>query len=56
MLIQAVCGVLQVPLDTGIDLVAADKDGKFCAIQCKLYKENSKVSKSEIDSFLSASC
>ena len=43
-------------IDTGIDLVATDKDGKFCAIQCKLYKEDSKVPKSEIDSFLSVSC
>lgn len=40
--------------DTGIDLVASDKDGGFCAIQCKLYDANRKVSKSEIDSFLSA--
>lgn len=40
--------------DTGIDLVATDKDGGFCAIQCKLYDADRKVSKSEIDSFLSA--
>jgi len=40
--------------DTGIDLVASDKDGGLCAIQCKLYDANRKVSKSEIDSFLSA--
>lgn len=40
--------------DTGIDLVATDKDGGFCAIQCKLYDAARKVSKSEIDSFLSA--
>ena len=40
--------------DTGIDLVATDKDGGFCAIQCKLYDADRKVSKAEIDSFLSA--
>ena len=40
--------------DTGIDLVATDKDGGFCAIQCKLYDAERKVSKAEIDSFLSA--
>lgn len=40
--------------DTGVDLVATDKDGGFCAIQCKLYDADRKVSKSEIDSFLSA--
>lgn len=40
--------------DTGIDLVATDKDGGFCAIQCKLYDTDRKVSKAEIDSFLSA--
>lgn len=40
--------------DTGIDLVATTKDGEFYAIQCKLYDADRKVSKSEIDSFLSA--
>ncbi|WP_407511210.1 DEAD/DEAH box helicase [Acinetobacter baumannii] len=40
--------------DTGIDLVATTKDGEFHAIQCKLYDADRKVSKSEIDSFLSA--
>ena len=40
--------------DTGIDLVATDKDGGFYAIQCKLYDADRKVSKAEIDSFLSA--
>ncbi|MBJ9484044.1 DEAD/DEAH box helicase [Acinetobacter baumannii] len=40
--------------DTGIDLVATTKDGEFHAIQCKLYDANSKVTKAEIDSFLSA--
>ncbi|MEN8291062.1 type ISP restriction/modification enzyme [Acinetobacter radioresistens] len=40
--------------DTGIDLVATTKDGEFHAIQCKLYDADRKVTKSEIDSFLSA--
>jgi len=40
--------------DTGIDLVATTKDGEFHAIQCKLYDADRKVSKAEIDSFLSA--
>lgn len=40
--------------DTGIDLVATTKDGEFHAIQCKLYDANRKVTKAEIDSFLSA--
>ncbi|MDH2625239.1 DEAD/DEAH box helicase family protein [Acinetobacter baumannii] len=40
--------------DTGIDLVATTKDGEFYAIQCKLYEADRKVTKAEIDSFLSA--
>ncbi|MFV5369076.1 type ISP restriction/modification enzyme [Acinetobacter junii] len=40
--------------DTGIDLVSTTKDGEFHAIQCKLYDADRKVSKAEIDSFLSA--
>ncbi len=40
--------------DTGIDLVATTKDGEFYAIQCKLYDADRKVTKAEIDSFLSA--
>lgn len=40
--------------DTGIDLVATTKDGEFQAIQCKLYDADRKVTKAEIDSFLSA--
>lgn len=42
--------------DTGVDLVAALRDSdKHAAIQCKFYKADSTVAKSEIDSFLSAS-
>jgi len=42
--------------DTGIDLVAklADEDG-YCAIQCKFYDENHRMSKKDIDSFFTAS-
>src|SRR5690349_9949962 len=42
--------------DTGIDLVARDKDtGHDVAIQCKFFGPTTTVSKPMIDSFLSAS-
>ena len=42
--------------DTGIDLVATNADdGQFTAIQCKMYEIGHTVSKSDIDSFVSAS-
>lgn len=42
--------------DTGIDLVAVDRiTGSNVAIQCKFYAPTSTISKSDIDSFLSAS-
>lgn len=42
--------------DSGIDLVAKKKDyDEYVAIQCKFYDENHSVSKSDIDTFLSAS-
>lgn len=42
--------------DTGIDLVAKKKDfDEYCAIQCKFYDENYSVSKSDVDTFISAS-
>lgn len=42
--------------DTGIDLVAklADEEG-YCAIQCKFYDENHRITKKDIDSFFTAS-
>ncbi|MCB1782860.1 MAG: DEAD/DEAH box helicase [Alphaproteobacteria bacterium] len=42
--------------DTGIDLVAklADEEG-YCAIQCKFYDEDHRISKKDIDSFFTAS-
>lgn len=42
--------------DTGIDLVAKTQGtGEFHAIQCKLYAENYRLQKSDIDSFFTAS-
>ncbi|MBR6901091.1 MAG: DEAD/DEAH box helicase family protein, partial [Synergistaceae bacterium] len=42
--------------DTGIDIVAKIRDTKkFCAIQCKFYEDNHKISKDDIDTFLAAS-
>ena len=39
--------------DFGIDLVAKEKDGSLCAIQCKFY-DGKTLTKSDIDSFLEA--
>ena len=41
--------------DVGIDLVAKQHDGGYCAIQCKCYAENTRISKPHLDSFISAS-
>ena len=41
--------------DRGIDLVAENFDGEYCAIQCKCYAAQYKVSKKDVDSFLSDS-
>ncbi len=41
--------------DTGIDLVAEESAGGYCAIQCKCYAPNTRISKSHLDSFISAS-
>ncbi len=41
--------------DTGIDLVAAERDGGHCAIQCKFYAPNTTISREDIDRFLVAS-
>jgi predicted helicase len=41
--------------DTGIDLVAQTCTGDYHAIQCKLYAEDYRLQKSEIDSFFTAS-
>ena len=41
--------------DTGIDLVAAEHQGGYCAIQCKCYAPGTRISKAQLDSFISAS-
>ncbi|HEY9217260.1 MAG TPA: type ISP restriction/modification enzyme [Phenylobacterium sp.] len=41
--------------DTGIDVVARMRDGGFCAIQCKFYREGHRIQKADIDSFFTAS-
>ena len=41
--------------DIGVDLVAEKRDGSYCAIQCKCYEETTRLSKPDIDSFISAS-
>ena len=41
--------------DIGIDLVAEERDGGFCAIQCKCYAPGTTISKPDLDSFISAS-
>ena len=41
--------------DIGVDLVAKKHDGTYCAIQCKCYAENTRVSKPHLDSFIAAS-
>ena len=41
--------------DTGIDLVAEECEGGYCAIQCKCYARGTRISKPHLDSFISAS-
>ena len=41
--------------DFGIDLVAEEREGGYCAIQCKFYCESTRISKAQLDSFISAS-
>ena len=41
--------------DTGIDLVAEERDGGTCAIQCKFYGLRQSLRREHIDSFLVAS-
>ena len=42
-------------VDIGIDLVARESNGEYCAIQCKCFAEDTRVTKPQIDSFISAS-
>jgi len=41
--------------DTGIDLVAEERNGGHCAIQCKCYAPGTRISKADLDSFIAAS-
>ncbi len=41
--------------DIGIDLVAEERGGGFCAIQCKCHAPNTRIAKAHLDSFISAS-
>ena len=41
--------------DIGIDLVAEERAGGVCAIQCKCYAPGTRISKAHLDSFISAS-
>ena len=41
--------------DIGIDLVGVERDGGYCAIQCKFFEESKTISKEDLDSFLSLS-
>ena len=41
--------------DTGVDLVAEESQGGYCAIQCKCYAAGTRISKPHLDSFISAS-
>ncbi len=41
--------------DTGIDLVAKEHDGGYCAIQCKCFAPSTKIQKTHIQSFLAES-
>ena len=42
--------------DIGIDLVAKLRDAEgYCAVQCKFYDKDHSISKSDLDSFISAS-
>ena len=41
--------------DSGIDLVLHNLEDEYMAIQCKFYKENSEISKSDVDTFISTS-
>ena len=42
-------------VDIGIDLVARESNGEYCAIQCKCFAEDTRVTKPQINSFISAS-
>lgn len=41
--------------DIGIDLVAQTSEGEYWAVQCKAYREDARITKQEVDTFLSTS-
>ena len=41
--------------DLGIDLVAEEGEGEYCAIQCKCYSDTTAIQKKHIDSFIAES-
>ncbi len=41
--------------DTGIDLVGEEHSGRLCAVQCKFYATNHKLTQPDIDPFIAAS-
>ena len=41
--------------DRGIDLVAQEREGGACAIQCKCYSPTTRISKRDLDSFIAES-
>lgn len=41
--------------DLGIDIVAEEREGGYCAIQCKCYSDTTAIQKRHIDSFISES-
>ena len=41
--------------DTGIDLVAEERNGGYCAIQCKCYAAGTTIGQPHLDSFVAAS-
>lgn len=41
--------------DTGVDLVAKERNGGYCAIQCKCYTSGTKIQNKHLQSFITAS-
>ena len=41
--------------DTGVDLVAEEREGGYCAVQWKCYASGTRITKAHLDSFISAS-
>ena len=41
--------------DIGVDLVAEERTGGYCAVQCKCYAPGTRIAKGHLDSFISAS-